>query len=209
MSKQMCVYWVHLPDSNIKTDGYVGVSKDVKARWRKHKNANSGSLHFKNAINKYGADLIWDIIFTGTEEGCLQLEEYFRPSTDIGWNMKEGGKYAKLSQVSIDKMARGLTGKKHTTEVIERRRQAVLTCDSPQVRLINVYDRYTNKCLASGIRTSEWIRNNPIYSHMHLQATARANRTKPSTEKNRLYHKGIYAVYCDTMKKESKDADNS
>lgn len=204
----MSVYWVYLPGAKIKTDGYVGISSNVKQRWRKHKTAASGSIHFRNAIMKYEKELIWEVIFTGTEEGCLQLEEYFRPTEHIGWNMKLGGKYAKLPYESIQKMRKALTGKPHSQEAKDKRKVFMLTANNPQVKLINVYDQYTGECLAENIRTSEWIRNHPMYSHMHLQATARADRSLPSTEKNRLFHKGIYAIYQDIGLKKDTHVDN-
>jgi predicted GIY-YIG superfamily endonuclease len=190
----MSLYWVHLPNSNIKTDGYVGISSDVKQRWRKHRTASSGSIHFRNAIIKYEKDLIWEVVFTGTEEGCLQLEEYFRPKENIGWNMKPGGKFVKLPYESIQKMRKSLTGKKHSQETKDNRRIAMLTANNPQVKLINVYDGVTGECLAENIRTSEWIRNNPMYNHSHLQDTARADRTKPSTGKTDYFIKE-YTLY--------------
>lgn len=86
------VYWVHLSShKSIKTDGYVGVTtKGIKAREKQHKKDLSCN-HLANAILKYGDTLIWEQVFTGTVEGCYQLENYFRPSPGIGWNIAIGG----------------------------------------------------------------------------------------------------------------------
>jgi len=112
----MKVYWVHLPNSNIKTDGYVGITNNTKQRWTKHKRLISESRHLKNAILKYNSELIWEVVFTGSEEGCTQLEEYFRPEPDIGWNIRSGGKYYKHSEEVKVKIGQANTGKKHSDE---------------------------------------------------------------------------------------------
>ena len=124
----MVVYWIHLPGQNIKTDGYVGVSSRVKQRWTKHKCLASNSRHLSNAILKYGEQLIWEVVYEGTTEGCLQLEEYWRPNTDIGWNIRRGGQYGKMSEHSKNIIREKLTGNTnasgHTmsSEVIEKLR---------------------------------------------------------------------------------------
>lgn len=59
----------------------------------------------------------------------------------------------------------------------------------------NVYTK-EGTLLASAVSLSAWCRDNPTYNRKHLSATARSDRTKPKSDKNRHYHKGIYAVYC-------------
>lgn len=62
-------------------------------------------------------------------------------------------------------------------------------------KLANVYTK-EGILLATSVSLSEWCRYNPTYDRKHLSATARADRTQPKSDKNRYYHKGIYAIYC-------------
>lgn len=86
------LYWVHLPNQNIKTEGYIGISIEPIRRWKNYKKRSTNCTHFKNAIEKYSDTLVWEIIFSGSEEGASQLEEYFRPTPGIGWNIAQGGR---------------------------------------------------------------------------------------------------------------------
>jgi len=46
----MFVYWIHLPEhTNIKQEGYIGVSENVLKRFKMHKNKSSNN-HLKNAL---------------------------------------------------------------------------------------------------------------------------------------------------------------
>lgn len=104
------LYWIHLPEhTNPKTQGYIGVTNNCKRRWNTHKRlANqkiSKTPHLANAIMHY-PNLMYTILFQGTAEGCYQLEEYFRPTPDIGWNVKQGGIHAVMSDTCKAKMSK-------------------------------------------------------------------------------------------------------
>lgn len=101
--KQGFVYWIHLPEhTNIKTQGYVGVATDYRMRWAQHKHAATSSKsknpHLSNAINKHQSNLVYEVIFNGPMEGCYHIEEYFRPTNDIGWNIRPGGLVVPISE---------------------------------------------------------------------------------------------------------------
>lgn len=104
------LYWIHLPEhTNPKTQGYIGVTNNCKRRWNTHKRQarqkTSKTPHLANAINIY-QNLTYTVLFQGPEEGCYQLEEYFRPVPDIGWNVKQGGIYATMSDSCKTKMSK-------------------------------------------------------------------------------------------------------
>ena len=104
------VYWIHLPEhTNIKVNGYVGVATNYKTRWNSHKHAaktgNSKNPHLSNAINKYKNELIYEVVFNGPMQGCYEIEEYFRPANDIGWNIKPGGLVVPISKAMKEKMS--------------------------------------------------------------------------------------------------------
>lgn len=90
------VYWIHLPNhTNPKLEGYIGIASNLQKRWHVHKHnakyGKSDTPHLSNAITLHGDSLIWESIFEGPYEGCIQLEEYFRPTHHIGWNISIGG----------------------------------------------------------------------------------------------------------------------
>jgi predicted GIY-YIG superfamily endonuclease len=84
------VYWIHkLSHIDILSEGYIGVSNNPKRRFNEHKNSKK-NYHLTNALKKYD-DLIFDIIFEGSEEECYDLEFQFRPEDHVGWNITTGG----------------------------------------------------------------------------------------------------------------------
>ena len=89
------VYWAHLPDQSIKTEGYVGITSNFKQRIQTHKSRakhNYGSCYIvEKAINKYQDELVYDVIFEGDIECCALIEEELRPTELIGWNIAIGG----------------------------------------------------------------------------------------------------------------------
>ena len=90
------LYWIHTTNQkDPKTQGYIGVTTKIKERfWDHKKQANNGTHpnpHLANAIKKYKETIQHTILFTGPLEGCYQLEEYFRLSENIGWNLAKGG----------------------------------------------------------------------------------------------------------------------
>lgn len=104
------LYWIHLPEyTDPKTQGYIGVTNNCKRRWNTHKrcakDGTSKTPHLANAINYY-SNLQYTVLFQGPAEGCYQLEEYFRPTPDIGWNVKQGGIYATMSESCKTKMSK-------------------------------------------------------------------------------------------------------
>lgn len=119
------VYWIHLPEHTSICDGYVGVYKgtNINERWSRHKrDAAQGSMYIiHKAIRKYD-NLVYDVLFCGNYEGCLQLEEYWRPDLHIGWNTHSGGRSCSPMQGRVHtdesraKMKKAQSGKKRSTE---------------------------------------------------------------------------------------------
>jgi hypothetical protein len=86
------LYWIRHPEhSDMLTQGYIGVSKDVKNRWRYHKKCKQNN-HLVNAIALHGWDnLVKQIIIEADMDYCLGVETKLRPSDKIGWNIVKGG----------------------------------------------------------------------------------------------------------------------
>lgn len=87
------VYWVRKQDhSDLMTEGYVGITKDLNERLRSHKK-NKKHSHFTSAIKKYGwKNLIVEILNKNLSiEKALEIENRYRPKENIGWNSQRGG----------------------------------------------------------------------------------------------------------------------
>ena len=86
------VYWIHHPEhTDMFSQGYIGVSKDLKKRWNDHAK-RTGNTHLLNAIKKYGWDsLVKEVILVADEAYCLMIEAKLRAEDKIGWNITKGG----------------------------------------------------------------------------------------------------------------------
>lgn len=86
------VYWIHQPDnSDIFSQGYVGVSNEISRRFLQHQKTTQKS-HFANAIKKHGWDnLVKKVVLVADEDYCLDIEKKLRPTDNVGWNMVAGG----------------------------------------------------------------------------------------------------------------------
>ena len=92
MGNIMNLYWIrHKDHTDIFSQGYVGVSNNVKKRWYDHK-IYTNNAHLKHSMEKYGWDnLIKEIVLIADEDYCLDIENKLRPSDKIGWNIVMGG----------------------------------------------------------------------------------------------------------------------
>jgi len=86
------VYWIrHQDHTDIFTQGYIGVSNNVKKRWYDH-NHKPCNKHLSNAIKKYGWDnLVKEVILVAEEAYCFMIESQLRNRKSIGWNITNGG----------------------------------------------------------------------------------------------------------------------
>lgn len=86
------VYWIHLAEhTNILTEGYIGVTNNIKSRFRSHEK-RTGNKHFKRAIKKYGWDnLVKEIVLISDKAYCLLIEAKLRSKANTGWNVAIGG----------------------------------------------------------------------------------------------------------------------
>ena len=114
----LALYWIHHKDhTDMFSQGYIGVSNNVKKRWYDH-NHKPANAHLKNAINKYGWDnLVKEIVLMADKAYCLMMEAQLRPKDQIGWNLVKGGGMPPIFTK---------TGWKHTEEAKEKNRQAHL-----------------------------------------------------------------------------------
>lgn len=77
------VYWIYDDScSDVLTEGYVGVTKDVENRVKSHLRKN-----------RVPSDSTYKILFEGTREECFNYERQLRPTKNIGWNNAIGGSH--------------------------------------------------------------------------------------------------------------------
>lgn len=97
---EYCLYWYRLDwHTNPKTEGYIGMTKDIETRKLQHKyQSNPKNLTyvdnvFYRAVNEYGGfeALTLEVLHTGTFEEICKLENSYRPNLYIGWNIAVGG----------------------------------------------------------------------------------------------------------------------
>jgi len=91
-----CVYWIREKShTDLMSQGYIGVSGNVKERFASHKGMWSGTNnHLRNAIKKYGWDnLEKTVLLLAEKDYCLEIERKLRPADKIGWNLTIGGGY--------------------------------------------------------------------------------------------------------------------
>lgn len=76
------IYWVRDPShTDPYSEGYIGITgRSVEERFAEHG-------------DRFGSNVIKEVLLTDiTEEHSIQLEEHYRPSWRIGWNIAPGGK---------------------------------------------------------------------------------------------------------------------
>ena len=123
----MNLYWIHHKEhSDIFSQGYVGVSNNVKKRWYDH-NWKAQNAHLSNAIKKYGWDtLIKEVVLIADDGYCLDIESKLRPTTNIGWNITFGGgmppsalgkKFGAMSEETKAKVSATKKGHRHIPEI--------------------------------------------------------------------------------------------
>ena len=115
MLQECLIYWIHNEsETDIYSQGYVGITKNIKRRIREHSNQ-------KNFVQ----GRMIEIFLYGEREFCKQIEKQLRPKKHIGMNVAAGGgdppDATGLSRSVETKLLMsqnnvGMKGKKHTNE---------------------------------------------------------------------------------------------
>jgi len=92
--RKATVYWIRNKNhTNIREEGYVGVTLDLDRRLQRHKLAavsgNHCNLNLANALISEEYEV--ERIFEGSEDDCYLKELELRPEWKIGWNIVPGG----------------------------------------------------------------------------------------------------------------------
>lgn len=127
-----CVYWIRKKDhTDIKTQGYVGVTSNFKERMRSHKK-NKNKTPLVDAIKSYGwENLIVEKIYDGlTKEEALEKENHLRPKIMIGWNLQCGG----FIGVERDWYDNSKNKEKHSNATSKATKLGIALKDTPKKR---------------------------------------------------------------------------
>tara|TARA_R110000868_G_scaffold176568_1_gene414391 strand:+ start:485 stop:961 length:477 start_codon:yes stop_codon:yes gene_type:complete len=124
MLNQCLLYWIHSDlETNIQSQGYVGITKNLKRRLKEH-------ARKKNFLD----DRTVDIYLQGETEFCKKIEMELRPTRNIGLNKAAGGglppnpfgkKLTKEHKQKIKENMVGFKGRKHSEETKAKMRKAV------------------------------------------------------------------------------------
>jgi len=104
------LYWIKRKIfTDMRTQGYIGVTFDPKRRYTQHKSKskNDSDIHLYRAMRKY-KDIEFKVICIGSFDYICELERQLRPKENIGWNIYPGGSVAKgfnCSKEAIQKTA--------------------------------------------------------------------------------------------------------
>lgn len=118
-----CLYKHTSPSGKV----YIGITQDVKHRWRGDGRGYKGSNRFWNAIKKYGWDKIkHEILYERlTKEDASEKEkeiiaEYNSADPNYGYNLALGGFGAELTEEAKEKKRNSLKGHPVSDEVKRR-----------------------------------------------------------------------------------------
>ena len=107
------IYWIkYLEHTDPFTDGYIGLtSQSLKDRFNDHKQ-NNKNKHLKNRCKQEKVEVIC-LMENLTQEEARKIEEIYRPSENIGWNINKGGDLPPSRKGKISPKSK-LTGEQRT-----------------------------------------------------------------------------------------------
>ena len=85
------VYWIRREGhKDIFFEGYVGITTNTTRRWKQHLHQQHDNPHLRHALAAY-TDIVFEVVYTGTQADAQDIERYFRPNRIMGWNIAPGG----------------------------------------------------------------------------------------------------------------------
>jgi predicted GIY-YIG superfamily endonuclease len=93
----MSVWSVYIATNKVNAKQYVGITKDIKRRWRQHASANGSAPAFHAAIQKYGPEnFVFSHVCDAFDFECAcEIEKMFiqqhNTQSPNGYNLTHGG----------------------------------------------------------------------------------------------------------------------
>ena len=159
--KQWCVYKLTSPSGKV----YIGMTQDIRHRWRGNGNGYKGSTRIWSAIQEYGWDNFKrEIVFEhlSESEACEKeielIAQYKATDLEYGYNLESGGRVfahneetrKKLSQVNkghlVNSEVRKALSQFHSQPVICLETQTVYPSALMAGKIIGISSTSINKC---------------------------------------------------------------
>jgi hypothetical protein len=113
-------YVYHISDNFDLIYGYIGVTNNLKRRWKTHCNSQY-TIGKCIRENKWNYDSNMRVVYSGDEKSCFKLEHTLRPEPYMGMNESVGGRggniYDSLSESQKQKRNKKISAKLKNREV--------------------------------------------------------------------------------------------
>jgi len=131
----MTIFSIYIVTNLVNAKQYVGITNNLKRRWKEHKSLNKSSPALHDAIKKYGIEnFAFSHIADAFEFGSaciiekLLIKEH-NTKAPFGYNLTDGGEGSfgvKPSLETIKKMKDSAKGQKRSKESNEKRKIALM-----------------------------------------------------------------------------------
>lgn len=183
------VYSVPADDPRYLSGELVGVSKGAKLSKEHVQKVIStllGRKHSEQTKAKIKAGSLANKGKRASKEAKEKRATTWQQKIADGWiNPLKNKKVT--DQNRLERIKEGCRNRTYTKE-------GKLAFRQKMAKMADIYDNATNTLIAKSVYLKDWCLENG-YTPTAVSATARADRSKPSTDGNPHHHKGIYARY--------------
>jgi group I intron endonuclease len=190
---------IYCIENTVTNKKYIGQSKNIYDRWRRHKgelnHGNHDNDYLQKAWNKYGEDSFSFYILDTCEINELDqreiyyIELYNTLDRDCGYNLKSGGQFIKntLSKESRKKLSNSI-------------KESYCHSNLKEVRRIDALNQWTNPEIKEKIIG----KNNGMYGRHHTEESKK--KMSEHSKGIRSFRRNTTPVFCLELNKQFNDA---
>jgi predicted GIY-YIG superfamily endonuclease len=117
------VYWIHyINQIEPLNEGYIGITNNLNKRYKYHfEGINNDNKLLYESLKKGAIQSVLHVC--DNYENALEIEKYYRPKENIGWNLAAGGGMPPSRKGKPGTY--GMLGKKHRKESNQQRSKAM------------------------------------------------------------------------------------